>query len=247
MWLILANAQDEPARWAAEGLKARGLGPVELVTDDVLACSRRWEHRVGAAGADLVIELADGRTLHRQEIGGVLNRLMGVPQGPFRASPDVDYALQELNAFYMSWLAALPGAVLNPPSVLGLGGAWRHASEWVVLAARAGLPTLPYRQSSRRGDGQFFGSLVPPGTPLSTVIVTDGALSGAAVPSDLGRACSRFAALAGLPLLGIDFLRSPEGGWRFAGATPCPDLRLGGETFLDQLVSAFTAREEVAA
>ncbi len=247
MWLVLANAYDEPARWAAAGLAQRGPVAVELVTDDVLACSRRWEHRVGAAGADLRITLADGRELARGEISGVLNRLMGVPQGPFRASPDLDYALQELNAFYMSWLQALPGAVLNPPSAQGLGGAWRHASEWVALALRAGLPVAPYRQSSRDGDAPCYPSLVPPGTPVSTAIVLDGALSGTPLPEPLAAACVRLAGLAGVPLLGIDFTVSREAGWIFAGASACPDLRLGGEAFLDQLAQVFLSHEEVAA
>jgi hypothetical protein len=40
-------------------------------------------------------------------------------------------------------------------------------------------------------------------------------------------------------LLGIDFAMSAVGApWEFAGATPLPDLRLGGEPLLDALTMA---------
>jgi hypothetical protein len=42
-------------------------------------------------------------------------------------------------------------------------------------------------------------------------------------------------------LLGIDFAMSAVGApWEFAGATPLPDLTLGGEPLLDALAVALT-------
>jgi hypothetical protein len=48
----------------------------------------------------------------------------------------------------------------------------------------------------------------------------------------------RFAALAGEGLLGIELAPSPADPWTFVGATPFPDLRLGGPDLLDALVDA---------
>ncbi|MEV7189750.1 hypothetical protein [Kitasatospora sp. NPDC093102] len=53
--------------------------------------------------------------------------------------------------------------------------------------------------------------------------------------NEYGQECVRLARLAGTDLLGIDLRR--DGGDRavFAGADPMPDLRLGGDAFLDTL------------
>ena len=50
--------------------------------------------------------------------------------------------------------------------------------------------------------------------------------------------CRRLAELSHTALLGVEFTTSSAGPWTFAGATPMPDLRLGGEALLDALASA---------
>ena len=45
MWLMFAAADDPSALWAAEGLRARGVKPLEWITPQMLAGARRWEHR----------------------------------------------------------------------------------------------------------------------------------------------------------------------------------------------------------
>ena len=45
MWLVLCPSSDVAGRWAFEGLRARGLAPIELVTSESLAYAR-WDHRV---------------------------------------------------------------------------------------------------------------------------------------------------------------------------------------------------------
>jgi hypothetical protein len=63
MWLVLCSAQDVSALWAYQGLQARGLRPLELVTAEMLPYSLKWDHRLGAAGAGTSITLADGRVI----------------------------------------------------------------------------------------------------------------------------------------------------------------------------------------
>jgi hypothetical protein len=243
MWLVLCASSDVSALWAYQGLKARGLTPLELVSAEMLAYSLRWEQRLGSDGSSLEITLADGRTISDVTTRGVLNRLMSVPPEHLLAAHpnDRDYATQELTAFYMSWLYALPQPVLNRPAPQGLSGQWRHVSEWVWLASKAGLPTSEYRQSSHDHLDEMGVErrLVPVGTPVNVVIVVAGHVVGAPAPTDILRGCQRLAELAGTELLGIEFAPGSAGDWTFAGATPVPDLRLGGQPLLDVLTCVF--------
>ncbi len=245
MWLVLCPGYDAPAHWAFEGLRARGLAPLELVSAESLARGRRWEHRVGADGAAVRLELADGRVLDGQDVRGVLNRLTHAPVGHLAATRDHDYMTQEFTAFFMSWLYALPGPILNRPTPQGLGGRWRHSSEWVLLASSAGLPTPPYRLSSADEHDELDAgerSLFPAGTPTQQVVVVgESAFAPHSVPAYIRECCVRLAADAETPLLGVDFAHGPGGGWAFAGATPLPDLRAGGAPLLDALARALRA------
>jgi len=142
--LVLCDTGDDGAYWAAEGLSARGR-QVTLVTAEALAGAEAVEHRLGgrdAAAPVVAIRLRDGRRIASDIPAAVLNRLSFLPPAaPGQvAEDDRDYAVQEMNALSLSWLAALPGPVVNRPTPQGLGGAWRHPAHWIALAARAGLP-----------------------------------------------------------------------------------------------------------
>src|SRR5262245_62015135 len=241
MWLILSAATDRPALWACQGLRARGLEPLEWVSLEMLAGVQRWEHRLGAEGVDIEITLANGRCICTAALRGVLNRLVSVPDEMWRpAHPqDRDYVIQELTAFFLSWLSALPPPVLNRPTPQGLCGAWRHPSEWVWLAAQAGLPTPPYRQTSRdlEVEQHWQGHLFPPDTPVQTVFVVAGQTVGPPAPAPILHGCRRLAELADTELLGIELVVGPTGAWTFASASPWPDLHRGGDALLDTLAA----------
>jgi hypothetical protein len=144
---------------------------------------------------------------------------------------------QELHSFFLGWLSALPGVVINRPTPWGLAGQWRHVSEWVALAAQAGLPVPPYRLSSRdlSEAAGYVTRLAPDGVPLTTLIVAGDAVLGAPAPPHIAAGCLRLAELTDTALLGVEFVVDREGIWTFVGATPQPDLRLGGEPLLDTL------------
>src|SRR4051794_15909529 len=59
VWLVLSDATDDSARWAFEGLRMRGLTPIDFVTCDDLAHAR-WVHYVGKRGALIEMRLRDG-------------------------------------------------------------------------------------------------------------------------------------------------------------------------------------------
>lgn len=243
MWLVLCPSTDIAALWAYDGLKSRGLAPLELVCAEELACSLHWDHQVSSAGNCITVMLADGRTIKYDAVRGVLNRLAYLPQEHLALGDlaDRDYAQQELTAFYMSWLYAMPRPMLNVPTAQGLCGAWRHISEWIWLAGKAGLPTVPYRQSSFNGNKaeQARENLTSAQVPTNTVIVVNGHIVGASPPEHIKEGCRQLAELSGTGLLGIEFTTDGTASWTFAGATPLPDLRLGGERLLDVMASVF--------
>jgi hypothetical protein len=241
MWLVLSSSPDPAAAWIAEAMRRRGLAPVELIPVELLLQARRWDHRVGTEGASVSVTLADGRELEGHEIRGVLNRILYIPPAATAVAiaEDREYALQELTAFFMSWLRALPPPVIGLPTPQGLSGSWRHISEWVHLAAAAGLPTAAYRQGSSWGNGAGPEQrLVPPGAELRTVITIGNRAFAPWAPPDLLEGCTRLARLAEADVLGVDFALA-NGRPSLAGASPVPDLRLGGEPAVDHLVALF--------
>lgn len=237
MYLVLCSAADKSARWAYEGLRKRGVKPLELITSEELAYSRLWEHRVGEETPSIKIVLADGRTVSSGEVSGVLNRLLSAPKTlvNFAQGGDRDYALQELTSFYLSWLETLKGEVINRPEPQGFCGRWRHNSEWAILAQRAGLPAPPYRQCADDDPANGYGGLAPKNAKLQTVVVLKGKLFGATMPQKIESACLRFAALAENDLLGVSLFEAGEREWNFAMATPYPDLISGGEELISHL------------
>jgi hypothetical protein len=210
-----------------------------LLTDSVLARAVSWTHQIGPEGAETEVAFTDGSRVSSTAVKGVLNRLTGPPLQhilPLVTAADRLYASQELTAFYLSWLQSLPGVVVNRPTPQGLCGRWRHASEWVCLAAQAGLTTASYWQTALGAPPDAAaGRLLPSGASASTVVVVGQRALGTAVPSEIREACVGLAALAGEAVLGIELVPSLTGPWTFVGASPMPDLRLGGEDLLDAL------------
>jgi hypothetical protein len=234
MILVLCETFDSAAFWAADSLRSRG-ADVSIVTTSDLEGAIRWEHRVGRSGAATIdVELMDGRRVGSREPMGVLNRLSFVPTARLNAiaGTDCSYAIQEMNAFFLSWLNALPGPVLNRPKPQGLGGNWRHPSAWAVLAGRAGLLSAPYSQSCESDpDVAWLQSRPPEATTV--FVIGRQAVVARGLPARVEEACVRLAQAASEDLLGIDFLHGC-----FIGASPRPDLQLGGDKLVDVLADA---------
>ncbi len=248
MWLVLCASNDISALWAYQGLKKRGLEPLELVTTETLAYGVRWEHRLGADGVYIDITLADGRRIRNKDVRGVLNRFLSAPSESLLLihPSDRDYVIQELHTFFLSWLYTLPQPMLNRPTPQGLSGQWRHVSEWLCLASKAGLPTPNYKQSSHYLTNEMSGAtrIVPIGTVVNTIIVVDGYVVGASAHPHILEGCQRLAELSKTALLCVEFATGPEDNWTFAGATTNPDLRLGGEALLDVLTRVLKSESE---
>jgi|GEM_PF-512640 len=251
MYLVLCSATDTSGLWTYEGLKHLGVAPLELVLAESLGQpATRWEHRLDRKGAHIKFAPPDGRVLCGSRIRGAINRLPGPPPAIALQAADSDreYAQAELQAFYLSWLNALPGVVLNRPAPSGLCGAWHHASEWAMLAGRAGLPVRPYRQSASDAPEQFYMPQAPEGVVACRFIAFAGAvfggeLYGVQLPEPVVQACGRLAQEAKAQVMGIDLYLDgdgPEGRWSYAGATPSPDLRIGGMPLLRRMAKELT-------
>ena len=245
MWLVIASLHDEATLWAYRGLAARRSG-VELVTTETLGLALRWRHFVDTAGSRIAFELADGRKIDSSGIDGVapravLSRMHTFPTDHLPPSEDAEYARTELFAFYLSWLHGLGCPVLDRATPQGLCGRWRHLTEWLWLAGRAGLPTPDYRWTSEDSAAPPPARIEMPGrTVVRAYLIGETVLLPPEVEAVLGplpeairEGCVRLGRAASHQLLGIDLL--PEIGWAFAGADPYPDFRPVGEPALDAL------------
>jgi hypothetical protein len=251
MFLVLCEANDAPALWAYQGLKTRGLDPIWLLTPENLILNLKLEHRLTKYRISTVIELADGRCLRSEEVKGVLNRFADVPLAHLSKADvrDQIYAHEELFALFLSWMYALPCPMVNTPKPFGLSGRWRREAEWTWLALKAGLPTQIYQQSStdimceQRGGSR----IVPSGAALRTVIVLGEKVFGLDAPAAIQSSCRVLGQLAEVDLLGIQFMSGAAGPWTFAGVLLMPDLREGGNEFLDELAAWLSqAKEKVS-
>jgi hypothetical protein len=243
MWLILCETNDLAALWVYEGLRDRGFTPLEMVRADTLIYGITWEHRLGSDNVTIDIKLSDGRRINNREIWGVINRLLYVPNEnlTFIHPSERNYIMHELTTFFISWLYALPKPVLNRPTPQGLSGYSRHISEWVWLAAQAGLPTPDYVYSDNDCLDVDSGYL----SSAYNVFVVGNQFVGELTPPNLQRGCLRLAELSKTALLGIKFAIGPYDTWTFAGATPFPDLRLGGQALLDTLAMVLVNKLEL--
>jgi hypothetical protein len=243
MWLIACNPGDAAALWAARRLADHGLEPLEVVSAEALAYAPSIEHRLGNGAPSVRIELADGRRVASEEFSGMLNRLTHPPMDHLGVAQqqEREYAMQEVPALFLSWLAAMPGPVLNRPVPFGLAGPNLDQLQWLALAARAGLRTPTHRATSRRRNGAGPASGPAPG---GEVVVACGALYGAPLPVPTAESCLRLAELSGTDILGIGLRRDTSGRLEFAAARPLPDLRIGGEPLIDGLATALVRGAE---
>ena len=242
MWLLLCTSDDHPALWAADRLRARGLSPLVVLTPELLHFSLGWQHRLGNDDPPSVeFTLADGRVIHDGAVRGVLNRIATLsPHLVAHMAPeDRAYALQEWTALHISWLSAMQVPVLNLPVMQGLCGSWRHDSEWTWLAARAGLRTRPFRQ-----DGAC--ACAPP-APVAddesyrqtrALFVVNGQVVPADVDPGTAASCASLGCLSNTRLLGITLDAHDD---TFVGASPRPDLTLGGEPLVVALHEALSS------
>lgn len=237
MKLILCSDGDTTAAWAYANLRSLGCADLELVTSGELANAAQWSHRVKSDGSTAEIHLMDGRQICLEFVDGVINRL-NLPSRALIGQAtrgDQDYAWSESFAFYLSWLHSLPGKVFNRATPQGLCGTWRSAAQWAVLAGKAGFEVAPYCESETGWERPL-----PEGRMLTRLVVLEGKPFGIPEVGVIEAACRGLFLLSGTSLLGVDLYRSEEGRWMFLGATPMPNMCVGGQPLLEEILKTWS-------
>ncbi len=237
-YAVLCGPEDGSALWAAARLRDRGV-PLRVVTTEELVYAPSMRYAATRTGVTTRVRLADGTVLG-PGLRGTLNRTVRIPTAHLDATlpTERDYVLQELHAVLVSVLHAWPGVMVGRASPRGLSGAWWRPAEWMVAAGRAGLTGAGYRSGG-----------IDEATAVGTVLVVAGevvAPAGFEPPGDVVAGCRELARRHGGGLIGVDF-GVDDGGWRFRGGTPWPDLRPGGDAVIDALHAALLARDPVPA
>jgi hypothetical protein len=235
MYVMLCSTMDTSAQWAASGLARLLPSPLEVVLAETLAEGAQWEHRVDSDATHLKITLADGRVLCGSRIKGVVNRLSGPPQMRVRWPNETEqaYVQAEMHALYLSGLNGLPCVVINRPSPSCLYGRFLRTSEWLCMAAKAGLKTAPYMQTDDDSEAEMYASPIPDGAIRQSVIVAGDCVFPAWMSAKVKADCVQLAREAGLGLMGAELYLDGSGEWRFAGASSAPDLMAGGAPLLE--------------
>lgn len=239
MLVILCHPDDISALWLHRELSAAGVS-VTLVSVEQLVFSRSITHVLTGTGDTGTIRIADQRVLHSEAIAGLVNRVRLLPTQHFNnAAPgDREYAAAELHAFLLAWLNGIAGRVLNPARPPLLGGGINDVAAIRHYAATAGLPTAPWRQSTRTAALVGSGDVDITVVPTHVVTVLDNRLFGPIVPTDLAGGCCRLAAYLGTPLMQVAFSRTGTSAWRFLHATPLVDFERGGRPLAAAIAAA---------
>jgi hypothetical protein len=153
-------ARQLAALW--EGAGARLLLPRDLSRPG-------WRYEPGHIEKSMAV--ADGDSIPAAQLSGVLTRLGSVTDDELIeiAPEDRTYVAQEMNAFLVAWLSALPCPVLNRPQSTCLSGPNWRPEQWVHAAAQAGVPVIPARRRVPY-DGDRL-SAVPQYAPPVTITV----------------------------------------------------------------------------
>lgn len=216
MILVLASAFDSRAQALVTGL---GPGEVRLMTPGDLSAPG-WQYRVGRPRDGVAV--ASGQRLAQSAIRGVFTRLPWIDPAELShvAPQDRSFVASEMQAFLVAWLSQLTCPVVNRPTPLCLcGPGWRR-EQWLYAAAKVGLPVVTaLRRHVLPPDRDVAPLLAPPEVTVTVIGQTvTGTGEGAIRVGAL-----RLAAMAGVDLLGLGFVRR-HGGLALTSATLWPDL-----------------------
>jgi hypothetical protein len=206
MIVVLAQPHDEPARAFVD----RAKGEAVLLTARDLS-EPGWIHRP-PSGADRA-PIA-GRRRSPSELAAVVTRMAGVaPAALGHIQPsDRDFVAAEMNAFLLSWLAALDCPVINRPTAGCLMGPPWSRERWLVEGCRVDIE--PFART-------FVVPLPPapaPGATRVLVVVGDECVGDAS--AELGERARALARNAGVSLVGLCFDERD----RLVCVEPWPDI-----------------------
>ena len=270
-FVVLAHLEDDTAVRVAASLAHRnGAAAVKLVSADELVMARRWTHAITDSRVSSKVELADGTALEPGRSSVIFNRLRAIPLPRVHMKvSDQEYAVMEFHALVLSWLHGLECRVVNRPSARGLSGAERSQSEWLTLAAKAGLPVRDraFVTDPRRFPRSRMAAWDPSGEPaaiplrqpvcyleqpfsdMESVVVAGQRFSGEVAP-DTAAALHRLGQMSECDLLQVHFARFGSNGtegWKVAEVTSFPDTASAAEVLaIVRLLEGCVTKRQVA-
>ena len=233
MYIVIAEPYDDPGLWAYKKLKSNGLEPLELITPGELSYFLQCEYEITSNNSNSELLLNNNMKIKSNEIKGILNRFRYVHTEHIKKSVDVGYAMEELNAFFIGWLASLEIPILNKPLPFNYSGKWRHPSQWIYLAAKAGLRTIDYIYEYK---GNYHHP-IQNNKKNPSVIVLDNEVIKTSFDSSNSikeEECIKLAERSENRLLQIQFEKK-DNDFYFSWADPVPDLVLGGDKLIEKI------------
>ena len=218
---------------------------------DELVLAPIWRLAMDPTGnTACTIQFHDGTCVEADANLAIFNRIGWSTSPAFRDASETDaaYAAMETHALLLSWLAAHPGPVLNPPQANGLSGLRASRLGWRVLAMRTGLPVCPWFVTSSAREfppppglrptlapDRFIDPLVaiagdrfaefdaagPDAARTTALVVGDRVV--ASLPESYQPYCVALARSAATPLLSLEFVRVGQY-WCFDTANPMPSV-----------------------
>ena len=220
MVLVVANADDEVASTFVQRHARQG---VRLLRPGDLSQSG-WRYELGERSG-LSQAVVAGRVYREVQLAGVITRLASVTPAdlPHIDLSDRVYVAQEIQAFLVSWLHALPCLVLNRPTPTCLAGEWWSPQTWIHRACRLGIPVARSEWCVARDlRMKARHPVTEERSTAAGITVVGSRIIGRAAPRVVQYA-RRLAQAAGLDCLTIQF-SSCDDDARFLGVSLWPNL-----------------------
>jgi hypothetical protein len=213
MLVIVANRRDEAVTWLADRWHDSNVSVLTPLDLSVIG----WRHYLPSCGKSTAV--ADGREISARRITGVLTWMQCVCEQDLDhiVPADRSYVASEMTAFLHAWLSGLNCPVLNRPTPSCLCGPNWRTEQWVLLAARLGVPVCPHRRSA------LHGSNADPYQQPDAEVTVVGSRCFGDVDSEVSANALMVARAAGVALLTVYFT-GPNSGARFLGASLRPSL-----------------------
>jgi hypothetical protein len=235
MFWMLLHADDAPGLWLYRRLRQQDVA-VELVTMDEWFCNQAFTLTMDETTAHTQLRLQDGRCWDLEQTQAVMARVCSMPTVAWQlfAESEKDYVAQEWQAIFMAWADLMP-MLLNQPTPMGLSGRNRSAGEWLQLAHSVGFETMPFFYDSA------YGTVAQPDFPaaqrLDLLTYRGHCYTNATtLPESVKEMAVALQEASGENLIGVSLALSAAG-FVFTGATTHPDLRLGGDVFVQAILT----------
>ena len=143
MVCILLNSDDASGKWLAHSLKQVSDKPIKMISAEELVYAQDFTCGFRNGQAFFSITLHSGFCFRCDTTNTVINRInyLNLQHLSQFKEEDRDYVRSELQAIFTFLFDALPNNLFNQSSGRGLCGALRSATEWKLLAIKAGFNT----------------------------------------------------------------------------------------------------------